>query len=181
MSILLFCQKASLPIVIIIAVIVIMQIMTITSPPLSVQAKFCANWTENGTVRMILAIALNEKYRIAEYVLKNIRSVLCVPEIGGILGIDNTNTVVKFHYDITGVTHRHNYIPDVDKLNKVINEWAELQIEFIGFVHSHGSGKFNLSSTDIKYAKKIKDFCNIPEILMLLYIPDEDIFYQYIV
>lgn len=124
---------------------------------------------------------MKQKYYIETQIFDNIRESLRLPEMGGILGIDNTNTVVKFHHDITGVTHKHHYIPDTDKLNKVIIEWAESQIKFIGFVHSHGNCKSNLSSTDIKYARKIRNFCNMPEILMLLYIPDEDVFYQYIV
>lgn len=118
-------------------------------------------------------------YRIDESVLEDIRRALTAPETGGILGIDNTNTVVKFHHDKTGRTIAHRYIPDVQTLNRVIAQWHRAGIKFIGFVHSHRAGLTKLSACDIRYDEKIKRHCGMPEVLMLLYIPDGKNFYQY--
>ena len=120
-------------------------------------------------------------YKIKEYVLYDIRRSLCLPEMGGILGINTDNIITKFYFDSSGVTHTHKYIPDVDKLNEVIYEWLLTDVRFIGFVHSHPCNKTTLSLVDIKYAKKIKSNCNMSEILMLLYIPETDAFYHYVI
>ena len=140
---------------------------------------FNVNATESGTIGIMFAVTLNQNsiiYQIEEKVLNEIRQVLIKPEMGGILGIDKNNFVVKFHHDLTGISTKYDYIPDVKKLNEVIVEWAKLGIKFIGFVHSHRSGRTQLSSVDKKYAQKIKECCNMSEILMMLYIPSDDTF-----
>lgn len=129
---------------------------------------------------MTVAVALNDEYRISESILENIRQVLIMPEMGGILGIDETNTVVKFQFDNTGRSIAHRYIPDVKTLNRVIGEWYNSGIFFIGFVHSHAQGREQLSPCDIRYAEKIKTACGMTEILMLIYLPDKKSFHQYI-
>ena len=120
-------------------------------------------------------------YCIAKSVLEEVRRALTVPETGGILGIDNTGAVVKFHHDKTGRTIAHRYIPDVETLNRIIAQWHWEGIKFVGFVHSHRAGLTELSACDIRYAEKIKRHCDMSEVLMLLYIPDGEDFYQFTV
>lgn len=119
-------------------------------------------------------------YLLDESVLNEIVNTLIQPEMGGILGIDETNTVVKFQFDNTGRSTAHRYIPDVKILNRVIGEWYNSGIFFIDFVHSHAQGREQLSPCDIRYAEKIKTACNMTEILMLIYIPNKKSFHQYI-
>lgn len=119
-------------------------------------------------------------YRLDESVISEIINTLIQPEMGGILGIDETNTVVKFHFDSTGRSTAHRYIPDVKTLNRVIDEWYDSGIFFIGFVHSHAQARNQLSPCDIRYAEKIKTACGMTEILMLIYLPNKKSFHQYI-
>ena len=119
-------------------------------------------------------------YQITKSVLAEIESALVLPEMGGILGIDKTKTVVKFYHDSTGRSTAHRYFPNIETLNKVIAEWYNAEINFIGFVHSHRAGLTKLSPCDLRYSEKIKSFCRMNEILMLLYIPDAKTFYQYV-
>ena len=65
-------------------------------------------------------------------------------------------------------------------LNVVIREWSLRGIEFAGFVHAHPPNKKNLSAVDIHCAEKIKRYCALSEILMLLYLPADDAFHQYV-
>ena len=119
-------------------------------------------------------------YRLDESVFSEIINTLIQPEMGGILGIDETNTIVKFYFDCTGRSTAHRYIPDVKTLNRVISEWYNDKIFFIGFVHSHSQGREQLSPCDIHYAEKIKTACDMTEILMSIYLPNKKSFYQYI-
>lgn len=118
--------------------------------------------------------------RISDRVIDAIRENLRVPETGGILGIDEKRLVTKFYNDSTGITRKFRYIPDVQSLNAVIQNWAEVGIAFIGFVHTHRKGEEKLSPLDLEYAAKIKAQCSLSEILMLLYIPAEDKFFKYL-
>lgn len=118
--------------------------------------------------------------RISDRVIDAIRKNLRVPETGGILGIDEKRLVTKFYNDSTGITTKSRYIPDVQSLNAVIQNWAEVGIAFIGFVHTHRKGEEKLSPLDLEYAAKIKAQCSLSEILMLLYIPAEDKFFKYL-
>ena len=120
-------------------------------------------------------------YSIEGSVLDEIRQRLIFSETGGILGIDGNRVVTKFYYDSTGQTTDTNYIPDIQRLNEVIQRWATDGIKFVGFVHSHPASNSNLSATDIAYAEKIKVACGMADVLMLLYVPADDKFFQYIV
>lgn len=120
-----------------------------------------------------------ERIPIENSVLDEIKQSLTRPETGGILGINSSRVVTKFYYDSTGTTTKTQYIPDVQRLNSILRQWAAAQIRFVGFVHSHPKGKEKLSSCDLTYAKEIKEKCSLSEILMLLYIPDEEKFIQY--
>ena len=116
-------------------------------------------------------------------VLAQIKGTLRLYETGGILGasIDATNTVTAFHFDSTGRTEHSTYTPDVGNLNRVIAEWAEEGIEFVGFVHSHPKEDCKLSKPDIEYADKIKEVCSLPQVLMVIYLPDTEAIYPYVI
>lgn len=119
-------------------------------------------------------------YALTDSVLRRIRTALTVPEMGGILGGNENRVVTEFHHDSTGRTTARTYAPDIDRLNEVIREWSQRGITFVGFVHSHPPNRNNLSAVDIRYAEKIKTCCGMAEILMLLYLPSEDSFHQFV-
>ena len=123
---------------------------------------------------------MTERYQIAESVLTDISRVLEMPEMGGILGGNENLVVTAFHHDDTGRTTARTYTPDIDKLNEVIREWSQRGITFVGFVHSHPPNRNKLSAVDIHYAEKIKRCCGMSKILMLLYLPSEDSFHQFV-
>ena len=120
-------------------------------------------------------------YEIDVAVLEEIRQKVYRPEMGGILGINENRIVTEFHFDNLGVTEDHRYIPNIITLNEIICIWQSKQVEFIGFVHSHPKGRNKLSLIDIDCAKRIKESTNMQEILMLLYIPEEEQYHQYVI
>ena len=122
----------------------------------------------------------NEIYSLAESVIQQIQSTLTIPETGGILGVRAGRVVSEFYHDSTGLTTECNYIPDIENLNVVLRDWKRRGIDFVGFVHSHHADKKNLSKIDIKYAKKIKRYCGLSEILMPVYLPDDKTIHQYV-
>lgn len=127
-------------------------------------------------------ILVQMSYQINRQIISAITENLYLPETGGILGvnINDRHTVTAFNYDSTGKTEGNTYTPDVNTLNKVIAEWAENGIEFIGFVHSHPAKGRKLSPPDVEYANEIMRVCNMPEILMVIYLPDTQEIYQYV-
>ena len=132
----------------------------------------------NTSVMNPLAI---DRYIIANSVLDEIKSTLRLPEMGGILGSSTNKIITDYYHDITGHTTARNYTPDTNTLNSVIRQWHIRGIYFVGFVHSHSAYKKNLSLIDIRYAEKIKHYCGLTELLMLLFIPNDQSFYQYII
>ena len=76
-------------------------------------------------------------------------------ESGGIIGIKN-NIICKFYFDKHSNHKNDKYIPNVESLNNVILDWYELNIEFIGIVHSHPNSCNIPSLDDLTYAKKLK-------------------------
>lgn len=121
------------------------------------------------------------EYTISNSVLNEIKSTLSFPEMGGILGSTTNKIITAYYHDITGSTTATNYTPDINALNCVIRQWYIRGIDFIGFVHSHSASKKNLSLVDIRYAEKIKRCCGLTEIFMLLFIPNDQSFHQYVI
>ena len=122
-------------------------------------------------------------YKVIEEVYTHIKQSLCISETGGILGVNvhDEYTVTEFYYDSTGKTETNVYVPDIEVLNSIISGWAERNIKFIGFVHSHPKNHYKLSGPDIEYANRIKKSCEIDQILMMIYLPDSQELYQYVV
>lgn len=95
-------------------------------------------------------------------------------ETGGILlGSRRDMVIQKFIFDKNGSGSAAAYDPDVDFLNKIIKEeWAENNLELIGFVHSHPRGISRLSGDwggntgDLGYLKAI--FQSIPALQSFL-------------
>ena len=67
------------------------------------------------TVVMVAATAKNTDHRFRIYpdVYSDIKKALTFPEMGGILGMDQSGKIVKFHFDATGTTAKNLYTPDV--------------------------------------------------------------------
>ena len=119
--------------------------------------------------------------RILPDVYGRIKSALQRPETGGILGADSFGTVVAFYFDATGTTTENQYTPDTATLNRVIAEWFQDGIAFAGFVHAHVKDIPKLWWADMDYARKIKAVCQMKSVLMLLYIPETETFYEYVI
>ena len=123
----------------------------------------------------------NPSRRICPDVYERIKDALRRPETGGILGADATGTVTEFYFDATGTTTENQYAPDVTTLNHVIAEWFRNGIEFVGFVHSHVKDAPKLSWADTDYAQTVKKACQMESVLMLLYLPETETFYEYVI
>ena len=109
------------------------------------------------------------------------KSALRRPEMGGIRGADSSGTVSEFCPDTTGSTMANQYTPDCATLNRVIAQWFQRGIYFAGFVHSHPKEYTALSCADVEYARKIKAVNHMESVLMLLYIPETNRFYEYLI
>lgn len=91
------------------------------------------------------------------------------PEAGGILGSSN-GCICAFAYDPgTPDITRNCYTPNVDFLNRIIEQWQTQGITFYGIVHSHPTGQQKLSEADLSYIQTILD-C-MPEQIDALYFP----------
>ena len=123
----------------------------------------------------------NNPCRIRPDVCERIKDALRRPETGSILGADASGTVTEFYFDATGTTTENQYVPDVATLNRVIAEWFRNGIEFAGFVHAHTKDAPRLSWADTDYAQTVKRACQMESVLMLLYLPETETFYEYVV
>jgi len=77
-------------------------------------------------------------------------------ERGAMLGGSRERSeITAVHVDLSARTAGAEYSPDVETLNRVLNEWNEAEIEFLGFVHSHPRGVRRPSGADEQYAERI--------------------------
>ena len=91
------------------------------------------------------------------------------PETGGIIGQQN-GTIGYAEFD-SGTAQRESavYIPNIEKLNSVIEKWNSSGIEFVGMFHSHPIGQETLSMDDIEYIHSVFD--SMPDSVTELYFP----------
>ena len=89
------------------------------------------------------------------------------PETGGILGSQN-GLVVDFLFD-KGIIHDFpdQYVPDINRLNKKIENWINAGIEFCGIFHTHFPHGKELSEADKRYITEILK--SVPQ--KMLYFP----------
>lgn len=109
------------------------------------------------------------------HILKNLydeissKYVIPPPEQGGILGIKNGIVCEYYHDASSNITNCAVYEPDVEVLNKKIEEWGDGDINFGGIVHSHLIGQAELSLDDKEYIKLL--FNSLPDQINSLYFP----------
>lgn len=107
------------------------------------------------------------------------------PERGGILGGNDDSAKFCIPDDRFITETEYKYKPDIDFLNKIINEWIKSDIDFLGIYHTHPENCEKLSFADVKYINQImqgvKDYTN--KLYFPLIIPNEKIlcFYALIV
>lgn len=91
------------------------------------------------------------------------------PETGGIIG--QQNGIIGFAEFDSGTVKGDCavYIPNVEKLNSVIEKWNRWGIEFVGMFHCHPIGQETLSKDDIEYIHSVFD--SMPDSVTELYFP----------
>ena len=82
------------------------------------------------------------------------------PEKGGILGSVDRETITHFYYDVSGSSTEYSYTPDIVEVNKVLDDWAQNDVYFVGIVHSHNPDVKYPSCMDIEYAGNILEGLN---------------------
>lgn len=104
---------------------------------------------------------------ILDYILHKVSKI--PPEMGGILGSKN-KIICQVELD-KGIENNLlcNYVPDVDKLNRIIEKWQQADVLFEGIFHTHFYGVRTLSDGDKKYINVILNA--MPENLDGLYFP----------
>lgn len=107
------------------------------------------------------------------------------PEQGGMLGTSNGVEVDNYIFDDEAEVGFATYTPNIEFLQKELNDWRENSVELIGFVHSHPTGFIFPSSADVEYAKRIineidSDYLFLP---IINTVPETGLFeiYPYIV
>ena len=92
-------------------------------------------------------------------------------ESGGIIGAED-GIVTQFVHDCGLQGHEHCvYIPDTERLNRMINEWSQTDIQFVGLVHSHPPMGNKLSVGDLKYITSIMKCCELSVFYFPIVIP----------
>lgn len=74
-------------------------------------------------------------------------------ETGGVIGFSN-GIIIDLFLD-TSSKYKNEYHPNIDLLNKTIENWAIKEISFIGIFHNHLNGCSLLSDIDINYFREI--------------------------
>jgi len=75
-------------------------------------------------------------------------------ESGGIIG-GKDNTITHFCFD--NANNHSDYVPNVELMNKVIEEWANEDVMLYGVIHSHPFYSPKPSKEDLRYALKLKE------------------------
>lgn len=95
--------------------------------------------------------------KITEAVLHDIceRLRIVPPEKGGIIGSKDGVVCACCLDDGAVQMERYAYVPNIEKLNGVIAQWAEQGIHFAGMFHSHPYPQTELSLADREYIATI--------------------------
>lgn len=98
------------------------------------------------------------------------------PERGGIIGGKNKIITEFILDDANTFIDRAMYVPNVKFINKQIEVWQNLNIDFYGIIHSHMLDD-SLSQEDIKYINKIMMYTpdNMGELFFPIIIPNKSI------
>lgn len=91
------------------------------------------------------------------------------PETGGILGGTKGRITIAVHDIGIQSEKKCSYTPNVEKMNQIIAEWKEKNIDFMGIYHSHFFGVDTLSEGDRKYIECIMK--SMPKSINILYFP----------
>ncbi|MGN0568324.1 MAG: Mov34/MPN/PAD-1 family protein [Acutalibacteraceae bacterium] len=96
-------------------------------------------------------------------------SELAPPEIGGVLG--GVNGCIRQVVFINGFSDKNLacYMPDVSKMNALIDKWSCNSIDFYGIFHTHPYCCTRLSNEDRRYIKEI--MLAMPTDIKKLYFP----------
>lgn len=86
-------------------------------------------------------------------------------ECGGLLG-ERDGAICRFVFD-EGRSSIGEYVPDTDRLNRILSEWRSEGIGFAGIAHTHLGGCRSLSLADEKSIREI--YCAVG--LGILYFP----------
>ena len=66
------------------------------------------------------------------------------------------------------------YIPDSNYANGIIRNWAENNICFSGFIHSHTKGNRSFSQNDLKFAEQLLSRYQVPFLWFGLAVVEEN-------
>jgi len=84
-------------------------------------------------------------------------------EKGGMLGGLSRNKVTKFVFDQDAQVSGVEYTPNIDFLNRELEQWWNKSIQLIGIIHTHPPSFMQPSSADLEYSKRILDiFTDLP-------------------
>lgn len=122
---------------------------------------------------------INDKVFITESVYREIMCTIgCAsPESGGILGVKD-GVISDFCYDENSSGTGNTYIPDLARLNTVLQLWHQTGVKFAGVIHSHPPDMRQLSYADIRYAMQIMNENYLCEVYFPLVFPDtKEIFF----
>lgn len=99
---------------------------------------------------------INKNILMTKEVYDQILDTIAVqpPETGGVLGRKN-GIICKYFYDDNADINQYRYVPNVEKINTILDQWLKDDIEFAGIIHSHPEDVNELSYADIHYARKI--------------------------
>jgi len=76
-------------------------------------------------------------------------------EKGGMLGGLSRNKVTKFVFDQDAQVSGVEYTPNIDFLNRELEQWWNKSIQLIGIIHTHPPSFMQPSSADLEYSKRI--------------------------
>lgn len=83
------------------------------------------------------------------------------PERGGILGSSDGVHIDHYHFDANAQVSSVTYTFDAPTLNRVIGEWNDKGVRFVGVIHSHPFGCTTPSAGDAAIARQIVECMDV--------------------